>query len=167
MNVKAPYLSLDEARNVIATEGACWEGSDHQALANREGWNIFNLHLPNRPGEPTEAGIERYDSPEDYEGCAITTPWSSDEAVIENLQQRIIAARDHTGTYAMALRIEHALNSLRYHLWGEDYVDSRCGPDRADCPSCGRADMIPGKCEATDDCPSYFEERGIAHPEHA
>jgi len=35
-----------------------------------------------------------------------------------------------------------------------------------DCPSCGRTDMAPGQCEAVDDCPSYFEERGIPHPQH-
>lgn len=44
--------------------------------------------------------------------------------------------------------------------------------DKLICQSCGRDfggddELKPGdKCPATDDCPSYFEEKGRAHPDH-
>lgn len=35
-----------------------------------------------------------------------------------------------------------------------------------ECPSCGRVfdDQATGPCPVTDDCPSYFEERGLPAP---
>ncbi|HIV77265.1 MAG TPA: hypothetical protein H9899_07055 [Candidatus Sphingomonas excrementigallinarum] len=126
MNVKAPYLPLAEACEIVGTLGGAWEGSEQQKVAHDEGWNIFNL-VPG--GEQLDAGIERYDEPLEH-GCPYPLDFDGDEAVIAHCQAKIEANADPIGTYATALKIEHALNSIRFHVWGESYVDSRTGPSR-------------------------------------
>lgn len=125
MNVKAPHLALDEAREAIRTLGAAWVTNENDKLANAEGWNIFNL--PDRlDRDPTDAGIEAYDPPLEGEGSSdpIDFP-NGDDDVIAHCRKR---AAEGSIPHATALRIEHALNSIRFHLWGEEWVDSRIGP---------------------------------------
>jgi len=133
-NVYAPYLALDEARSAARNAIAAWDGSEHEKLSIREGWAVSNLFLNDRRDIDylTDAGIVRLDEPWEHEGCLRTEPFDGDETVVELLQARVAADEDPTGTCALALRIEHALNSMRFHLWGESFVDSRCGPDADD-----------------------------------
>lgn len=130
MNVYGPYLPLDEARALVLAEIDTWNDSDHEKLSIREGWSVSNLFLnASRDIDYlTDAGIARLDQPWDHEGCLRKEPFDGDDVVVELLQERVAAGEDPSGTYALALRIEHALNSMRFHLWGESWVDSRCGP---------------------------------------
>lgn len=127
---RAPYLSLTDAIDVVNTLGIAWEGSDHQKIAHNEGWGIFNLpSTPNNPEDadhlPLDAGIERYDSPEEWNSAnPIAFTW--DGAVVSYC---LAQALEGSQAHATALKIEHALNSMRYHVWGEPLVDSRLGPD--------------------------------------
>lgn len=132
MNVYAPYLSLEAARAIVDTLGKAWEGSDQQKAANREGWNIFDLMPTKAAGakfDPTDAAICRYDDPQIWDGCERTQAWADDGVVVSYCQAKVAANDDPTGMYATALQIEHALNSIRFHTWGADWVDSRMGPD--------------------------------------
>ncbi len=132
--VYAPYLALDEARSLATGAIAAWDGSDHEKLSIREGWAISNLFLNDLRtiDHLTDAGIVRLDEPWEHEGCLRTEPFDGDETVVELLQTRVAAGEDPTGAYALALSIEHALNSMRFHLWGERFVDSRSGPNEDD-----------------------------------
>jgi len=134
MNVYAPYLPLDEARAIVRDAIGTWNDSSHERLSIAEGWALSNLFLNDlrQLDHLTDAGIVRLDEPGEYEGCLRTEPFEGDEAVVELLQTRVAAGEDPTGTYALALHVEHALNSMRFHLWGEEFVDSRCGPDPDD-----------------------------------
>lgn len=124
-NVRSDFLTLEDARELIATVGATWEGSAFQTIAHREGWDIFNL-VPD--GDNTDAGIERFDDPREHPGCTNPLPFVNDEAAVQHCQ-----ARAHLGSDAhdTALNIEHALNSIRFHLWGAEWIDSRIGPETA------------------------------------
>jgi len=134
MNVYAPYLMLDEARAIVEDAVISWDRSEHEVLATSEGWGISNLLLDDRRqiDTLTDAGIERFDEPWEHPDCLREEPFEGDEAVVEMLRARVEKNEDVTGAYAKALGIEHALNSLRFHLWGEKWVDSRSGPDSDD-----------------------------------
>lgn len=106
-----PYLSLVAAK---ATLDAATDTFDYTSAAF-EGWSIFNL--PPRPARRIEdyltTGIERIDELEMF---------ADDRAVVEMCGQTGMPHHIH------ALLIDHAANSIRFHLWGPEWVDSRCGP---------------------------------------
>lgn len=97
------YLTIDEAGDILAAAVDDWDNTQAQA----EGWAIFNL------GDDLGTGIERLDEEAIFA--------DDDEA------ETYIRAQD-TDYHRRALEIEHAANSMRFHLWGPEWVDSRCGP---------------------------------------
>lgn len=113
------YLTLNEARTFLTTAAERWLPHDNEA--NNEGWSIFNLM---DEGDSLDAGIEHYNDPGMFD-CDNPIDFNGDEAVVEHCRRK---AAEGSPCHTLALEIEHALNSLRFHLWGPDWVDSRMGP---------------------------------------
>ena len=101
----APYLPLEKAGDILHAAVDDWDNTQ----AASEGWSIFNL------GDDLTTGIERLDE---------DAVFPNDEAA-----QAMIQAQQ-TAYHQRAIEIHHAADSVRAHLWGADWVDSRCGPPR-------------------------------------
>jgi hypothetical protein len=98
------FLSIDEAGEILAAAVDDWNNDQAQA----EGWAIFNL------GDDLGTSIDRDDETAVFEG---------DEAAVA-----FVRAQD-TDYHRRALKIHHAADSMRFHLWGLEWVHSRIGPD--------------------------------------
>lgn len=94
------YLSIDDAEHILADH---WD--NNPAIA--EGWAIFNL------GDDLGTGIEK-----DDEAAVFET---------DTAAEQFILGQD-TDYHRRALEIQHAANSVRFHTWGPEWVDSRIGP---------------------------------------
>lgn len=119
------YLSVENAKAIIDAE--C--GSDDFTVpAHGELWVVANL-----PGTPQpraenylDIGIERVDVPGEY---GIDAAGFDDDAdAVEHVRRQ--AGQDST-IHLRALSIDHAANSLRFHVWGADHVDRRTWPEAA------------------------------------
>jgi hypothetical protein len=119
------YMPLDEAKALL--DRSC--GTEAYApQTHGEPWCVANLPLSAASGAVsyTDVGVERIDMPEDV---GIEGPgFASDDEAVEHLRTRAAAGSD---LHAQALRIDHAANSIRFHLWGRDMVNSRIGPSIA------------------------------------
>jgi hypothetical protein len=119
----APYLTLDEAKSILDRAVGSW----NCLPAHKQGWSIFNLPMVPHADVASyiDVGIERFDDPTEFPAYEGKHHWGSDQAV-DTALQGWAAEGD---TYALeTLHIHHAADSIRFHLWGPDWVDSRCGP---------------------------------------
>ncbi len=117
------YMPVDAAKAVIDAECG---SDDFTVLAHGELWVVANLPRMPRPDASSylDIGIERVDAPEEY-GIDAAGFEDDDEAVGH------VRRNSESGSplHARALRIDHAANSLRFHIWGAEGVHRRTWPE--------------------------------------
>lgn len=120
-----PRYSTEEA--VATIDAAIVHLDAIQAISIPAGWCISNFPLQPQasPLDYTDIGLECLDFPADHEGCSLEEPLESDE-VAYNIA--MAAAAGGSTLHQVALDIHDAADAIRYHLWGPEWVNSRCGP---------------------------------------
>lgn len=108
-------MTLADARAYLTVARTIW--SQYSERASHEGWNVFNLRENGDVDALTDAGIERIDE---------AGIFADDDDAVDHVRSQMA----DSVMYHHAFCINKACNSLRYHLWGADWVDSRCGPER-------------------------------------
>ncbi|BBD98071.1 hypothetical protein SAMIE_1015720 [Sphingobium amiense] len=109
-------MTLADARAYLTVARTIWP--QYSERATREGWDVFNLRESGDVDALTDAGIERIDETEIF---------TDDDDAVDHVRSQMAVSVMHHHAFC----INKACNSLRYHLWGADWVDSRCGPDRS------------------------------------
>ena len=118
------HLSIEEAKSLIDSAAGSREftPTEHQ-----EAWMLANLpyEAKNDPAEYLDIGIEKIDYPEEFEDLSEAIPFACDEEAWHHVQAK---ADQGSEMHRRAIRIHQAANSLRFHIWGEEWIDSRIGP---------------------------------------
>ena len=112
-NVRNERMSLGEAVARIRLAAPIYDEASID-----EGWAIFNFNADSEyPEDYLETGVEKFDE---------EAIFASDDAALDHIAARAAAG---SAPHLATIVIEGACNAIRAAIWGEQWIDSRMGPN--------------------------------------